>query len=421
MVKLPLTDYHAQRILRGDTGRVFSEPSSPTPDTSVQAEPLPPDTGPGSSSSTDYHRGGSPAFGMSPPASTRWGYPATSLYPPAGGFQGVVAPRPVAYHAVADTAHSLSQLTIGLGYHAATGPTAGAAQYPYGTSVPYSPPGTGHGIATQGYTTYTDLPSPDPSPTGPAYTLPYGGAWLPDATQAAPHPGQIIHYGNGEAGVVGEKRTIVIMDPDRDGLPEARVVGLLAEYAGIGWIGPGGSQIECIHLVTNRDGRPRGIAFVTFYMAELASAAVAVLDGRMVDGRVLTAKLAAEGEPSGGRFGIRPGRRTVKSSAGRRDAAGPAQAKASSQALSAQAVAGVEPGPLPGPEPGTGVPAAPGLGVASSSASLSAGSDGLDKKREDRPVIVDGSVKRWKKEEPPVVVNGSSDRGRGGHHRGSTL
>ncbi|GAB1320284.1 hypothetical protein MFIFM68171_10494 [Madurella fahalii] len=416
VVKLPATDYHAMRILRGDIGRVFSEPDSGI----VQTESLPQiATGGMSSPCSGYHRVTRPDFSTSLQTRIQWNYAVSSPYLLAERYQTAIAPTSVAYHAEADLARGLSQLTIGwhlsipqsMEYPAATGLTTSTAQYPYGMSVSCYPSGASYGVTRQGYIGYTDAQSPDTITTSRAYNPGYA-----DALSSAPQPDQAIRYGSGRASVVLiEQRKIIIINLERDGLSEASVVGHIVEYAGIGQMGSGG-QIERVDLPINKDGRARGIALVTFSTTELAKVAIAALDGREVGGRTLAVRMA-EGV-SGGGFSSRPGRRLARPAASGRDVAGAKAGQRKAQPRSSVHAAGSKSGLVM-------MPAASGRGAATASASSSASasppveSSSL-KSKEEPPVIADGSGGRWKKENPPVVVDGSGMRDQGAQRRRST-
>ncbi|KXX79076.1 Serine/arginine-rich splicing factor 6 [Madurella mycetomatis] len=410
VVKLPTTDYHAVRILRGDMGRVYSEPESRI----VQTEPLPQSAAGGMSGPCPvYHRVPNPEFNTSLQVRMQWDYAAFPPYLLVEGYQTAMAPASAVYRAEADLPHDLSQLTIGrhlfipqsMEYPAVTSPTAGTAQYPYGMSVSCYPSGANYAVAAQDYVECTGAQSPDKISISQAYNSGYADAW-PLTTQS----GQVIHYDRERAGVVMiEQRKIIIINLERDGLSAAGVVGLVAEYAGIGLTGPS-CQIEWIDLPINKDGRARGTALVTFSTAELAKATIAALDGREVGGRKLVVRMA-EGV-SGSGFGSRPGRLGRPAANGRNVAGvGTGQGKAPSRSLSH--VDGLKRGLvlMPGAAPASVPAPAPAL------TSPPVGSGSL-KKKEDPPVIANGSGGRWKKEDPPVVVNGSSMQDQGSQLQG---
>ncbi|KAL2024635.1 hypothetical protein VTK56DRAFT_6836 [Thermocarpiscus australiensis] len=396
VVKLLPTDYHAARILRGDTGRIFSEPQGPSTDTDSPTEFFPQDAGTGMSGLyAGFHGASSPAFNVVAQPDTQWAYPYVSgeQYQLATTSVSFTGPGSVAYQTAVDATGAFShpvatgpQLTIpqGMGYQEAASPApgtvpSGAAHYPYGTSgVRYSP-GAEYVIGGQGYTGY-------------------GDAWAPEAVQAA-QPGQTIVYGSEDPGVVIEQRKIIIINLEREGLSRAGVVDLIAQHAGIDANAAG--QIEKVELPVNKDGRARGIAFVTFGTAELAGTAVAALDGREVAGRKLSARRAEGVSPGGYSSSSRPGRRTAK--------AGNAAGAAANAKLDRGGAGGSKSTPSP-----------PASASASVSVGGGGGGNGRKEKKEERPVIVDGSGGRWKKEPPPVVVHGSGGKqGHGGQQRSS--
>lgn len=416
VVKLPPTDYHAARILRGDTGRVVSEPEPPTPDASAGIERASQDTKAGSSGPhRDQQENATPEFNMALQTNTLWSYAAGPSYVSAEGYQTATAnatlatPGSVAYQAAADPASPFSHQVLTVpspsfpqpaGYQAAAGPTAVALPYQYGVVMPYYPAEVAYGVCEQDHTGYGGGG---------------GGGWPSPGSGPAPRPGQIIHYDGDRPAVVIEQRKIIILNLKRDGLSEATVRSLVAEHAGA-------DEIDKIELPVNKDGRARGIAFVTFASVARAAAAIAALDGREVAGRKLSARLA-EGVSPGG-FSSRPGRRLASGGGGggggggkaaghkSTDVAGPSVAKAarSSQAHGAAALRSPPRLEASRAGPGSGSGSAADAGAGSVSIPVSAGSEGQKKSREERPVIVDGSVGRWKKEKAPIVVDGRATR-----------
>jgi hypothetical protein len=285
-----------------------------------------------------------------------------------------------------------------MGYPALTTPATESAQYPFGTPAPYYASGFTYGVtAGQGYTGYSDAQLIDKSNCGQFYNPGYGEVWASDAAAQAPapQPGQVIYDGSERPSIIIELRKIIIHNLERDGLSEACVVGLITEYTGIGRTGSG--QIERVEIPINKDGRPRGTAFVTFSCFELANAAIAALDGREVGDKKLSAKMA-EGVSDGGSSN-RPGRRVAKSSSKQELRGGHRRLAPRSGSQTAGSKAAL---------------VMPPATISPASNSAPAGSSS-QKKKEDRPVIADGSGGRWKKEEPPVVVDGN----RRGHQRES--
>ncbi len=67
-------------------------------------------------------------------------------------------------------------------------------------------------------------------------------------------------------------------------------------------------EVTDVHLVTDRDsGQPRGFGFVTMGVAAAAEAAIAGMNGSMLDGRALRVNEAEERKGGGG-FGGSGGR-----------------------------------------------------------------------------------------------------------------
>jgi len=65
-------------------------------------------------------------------------------------------------------------------------------------------------------------------------------------------------------------------------------------------------EVREVAMPTDREsGQPRGFAFVTMATAQAASAAIAALNGTMLDGRTLKVNEAQERQPRGGGGGGR--------------------------------------------------------------------------------------------------------------------
>ncbi|SPQ22915.1 613b2c64-0787-4e3d-beb5-db5126e9aa6f [Thermothielavioides terrestris] len=394
VVKLPPTDYHAARILRGDTGRIFSEDGSPIlgPSAATGAPPAGAGAVAGSPPSLDYQGSASPAFSLTPPADSHWAYIASASYVPSEGYQaatvGATPPPPgsVPFEMMTGPAHAFPHRILSsaqlpgpppVGYQAL------AAQAPFGSSPAYYSGGGGYDVGGHAYPGY--IP-----PTGHegsrAYAAGYSGIWPspepaqppalpplppppPSTSTSTGGPGPILHSASDRPAVVIEQRKIIIRYLARDGLSESVVAGLVASHTGLG-ARPG--EIERVELPINKDGRARGTAFVTFAAPALASAAVAALDGREVAGRKLSARLA-EGVPPAGAGG------------------GSSSTYASGSS-----------------------------GSGSGSAAAGNGGGGQKSRKEEPPVIVDGSGGRWKKGLAPVVVDGSAGKkGNNGGQRGA--
>lgn len=337
-------------------------------------------------------------------------------------------PGPVAYQAVPDLSHGYSHQLVTSGppsfsqvpgYQAIVVPASGVthspiASYPYGVGSPgYTPPS---GYDGQAYVGYFDIQLAAPH-SHSAYPPGYGEAWSPDLVPTSPPlPGQIVNYGSSTGpSVVVEQRKIFIRSLKRDGLTEAAVVKLLAECAGIG---AADGEIERVELRINNDGRARGTAFVTFGTAELASAAIAALNGREVAGKKLSVRLAQEGVSQGGGYSSRPGRRRGAPGSGVGSGGNPRGGHARGvpdENVPPRGWQGTSPyGQGPGVTPGALSPSAPASAASpppsspSGSASPSGG-DGSQRggRKDSAPVVVDGNGGRRKKEQPPVVVDGT--------------
>ena len=442
VVKLLPTDYHAARIMRGDNGRVVSEPEDPVPDAS---EPFSQSVGAAMGSPyLGYHGNASPSFNM---ADTQWGYVTSSSYGAAGGYQPAPAapltpPGSLAYQQLAVSNNGfMPQVAVGphpTAYHAMASPMSvstpsGVTQYQYSDPAGYYPPGTTYGARGPGYAGFVQ---PAAGNSGHAYAT-GNNDWPSDALpspqqQQDQTPTYDNNTNSSRPTVVVEQRKILIRDLERDGLSEAVVTGLLVQHAGIGGV-PG--QVEKMELPFNKDGKARGTAYVTFGTTEIANAAVAALDGRKMGPRRLSARLVVEGvsldgfDGGGGRSGRRQGGGGGKSAAAGRglnskaDAGKPPPRQAQTQ-LQAQARVQSEPQSQSWsqflsadiqPEPeysaiSSASTAAPSLFVPDNSQT---------KTKEERPVIVDGSGGRFKKASAPVVVEGSAGKTGGGGHRGS--
>lgn len=439
VVKLLPTDYHAARIMRGDNGRVVSEPHDPAPNASEsisQATMGSPYLG--------YQGNSSPSFNM---ADTQWGYVTSPSYGAAGGYQPAPAapltpPGSVAYQQLAVSNHGfMPQVAVSphpTAYHAMSSPISvstpsGVTPYQYSDPAGYYPPGTTYGARGPGYAGFVQ---PATANSGHAYST-GGNDWPSDVLPSPQQQDQTPAYDNNNTNtnnqptVVVEQRKILIRDLERDGLSKAVVAGLLAQHAGIGAGAPG--QIEKLEVPFNKDGRARGTAYVTFGTAELASAAVAALDGRKVggSGKTMSARLVVEGvSPEGFDGGGRSGRRQGgggggggggKSAGGGGRGSGskaetgkpPRQVQAEAQ-LQAQSqfqfpFADTQLQPEYSTTPSMSGTAPP----------FPMADNGQPKTKEERPVIVDGSGGRFKKASAPVVVDGSAGKKGDGRHRGS--
>ncbi|KAK4239612.1 hypothetical protein C8A03DRAFT_13997 [Achaetomium macrosporum] len=391
VVKLPPNDYHAARIVRGDTSRIFDEPGAPTAEFNAQNQAFPQGPGPTMGSPfLGYQASGSPALNMALPTSAPWGYLASPSYVPPEGLQVGAANEismrhgPMAYQVATTPAHGFSQQAVAsthfsisqsMGYPA--GPAAAqpmAVQYPYGASPEFYTE-EGYDVPGQGYAGYAQ---PARNNSDHAYFAGYGETLPADSSLEMPAASQTNVYATDRpptaAAVVVEQRKIVILNLERDGLSETVVKNLVAKHAA--GLGTRPGEIERVEVPVNKDGRARGIAFVTFNAAQLARAAVAALDGREAGGgggKRLSARLAEGVSPREG------GRRGGYNSNHRR---GRQRAQASDS-------------------PGGG-----------------SGNGSVKKGREDPPIIVDGSGGRWREKQAPFVVGGSAGKRGNGGHRG---
>ncbi|KAK3302356.1 uncharacterized protein B0T15DRAFT_302453 [Chaetomium strumarium] len=451
VVKLSPTDYHALRILRGDSSKIFVKPGTPTADCNVPNQPFP--QGPAAtmrSPSLAHQAIGSPGFNMAPLTSMPLGYPAVppSYVPPEGLHAGAATalsmpPGPMTYQVVAPVpgpapAHGFSQQVVAghpflipqpMGYlTGSAAPQPLTVQYPYLPSPKYYPE-EGHDIRGHGYAGYVQ-PADYTYSAGYGETLPTGSV-LEMSGYATDRPPSNV------AVVVVEQRKIVILNLERETLSEAVVVHLIARHtAGLGTV-PG--EIEGVEVPVNKDGRARGIAFVTFISAELASVAIAALDGREVPGgrgKKLEARLAEGVPPRGGGGGPsissgggegqgqgqggdntsqRRGGKAVGGSNGttgenKKDSSGkPSSRSSHPQSSKAQTRGAVSSSNMTG--------AVPPRGPAAWLAGGGANNGTVKKCKEERPVIVNGSGGRWMERlAAPVVVNGSAGRrGYGGY------
>lgn len=433
VVKLLPTDYHAARIMRGDTGRVCSEPGTPAAsphEQQTEAFPHGADAGIGSPYS-DYQGSTSPSFNMAPQSDSQWGYITSPSYVAGEAYQPVATnmtlppTSPVTYQMTPTPNHGfLPQVATSphrsasqpVSYQAVASPTSpleqpSATHYQYGAPVAYYPSVPAYDMGPPAYSGYTQ---PAMKNSGHAFPPGYTEPWLADTAQA-PRMAQLAQFASDRPAVVLEQRKIVILKLEREGLSEAVVTNLVVEHTGIG-LTPG--EIERVELPINKDGRARGNAFVTFSAAELAAAAISALDGREVGGKALSVRLA-EGVPPGQVNSVdRPGRRVGGKAMGQKGEPGKSSRtfQAQTQSQSRRSGSGSGSGSKSAgavPQSGYTVPS----GAASASSSV--GSSGTQKKkREEPPVIVDGSGSRFlKKNQAPLVVDGSgaSKKGSGGH------
>ncbi|KAL2181420.1 uncharacterized protein P884DRAFT_234023 [Thermothelomyces heterothallicus CBS 202.75] len=419
VVKLTPTDYHAARILRGDEGRVYNEPESHASDS---AEPLPQGAGAVlGSPHLGFQGRNSPAFSV---PDSQWSYVTSSSYT---GDSGRYQPAPHAivmpsisgaYQVVAASSHGfVAQAPITppiTAYQTVPGPTGTAAhitQHQYNDLRMYYPAGTASTTAVPGYAGFVHMTG---SGCGHLSAMAYEWPLVPTHS---PLQGDMTanHINNnsnnnssngGRPAVFVEKRKILIRGLERNGLSPAVVTDLLVQNAGIGAT-PG--QVKKVELPLNKDGKARGIAYITFSTEELAGAAVTALEGcKAGASRKLSARLVVEGVSpegsddggprpyqrlaGGGGGGSRGGGGTGSSS--KRGAGG----KAPKSSLQEQSPRTSTETLLVQLKSDTAAPALP-----------SATSDG-QRKKEERPVIVDGSGGRWKKEPAPVVVGGTAGK-----------
>ncbi|KAL2257028.1 hypothetical protein VTK26DRAFT_759 [Humicola hyalothermophila] len=434
VVKLARTDYHyhTAKAYRAESRSIPNglHPLFPCPNAQLEVPPR----GPGAGASSPYsnqYGSAAPTLSMAPQLSTQWNcaappsFSSTEAHQAPSTSAALALPGPVPYQTAPDPSIGFSYQAVAsahpsfpqpAGYQGAVVPTSGVAHspigpFPYGTtSGPCYSPQIEYGIEGQNFKGYFDFQASSPPPgCSPGYAV----VWPPEAVPVSiPFEGQIVNYGNAAPGVVVEQRKIFIRNLKRDGLGEAAVVNLIAEHAGIGLAA---GEIERIELPINNNGRARGTAFVTFGAAELASAAISVLDGRDVAGKKLDVRLAQEGVSRSAGYSSRPGRRRgAPAGGGTSRKPDPTQevVKASGTTGAGwvrELAAALPPSPAP--------PAVSPWGSASPSGSASqkgGGKDGV-------PVVVDGSGCRRKKEQPPVVVDGRAGKGavQGNDRRGS--
>jgi RNA recognition motif-containing protein len=288
-----------------------------------------------------------------------------------------------------------------------------AVQYPYAVLPEYYPEG-GYNVGEHSYASYVQL-------ADYIYSAGYGEILPLENTGASQTVDAATNNKPPSDAVVVEKRKIVILNLKRDTLSEAVVVHLIAEHAaGLGKV-PG--EIERVEVPLNKDGQARGIAFVTFISAELASVAIAALDGREVvggGGKKLEARLAEgvalEGGGGGGGGGggegqEQEGHSTSERSDGKvvggssgissENKNDSSENKKDSSDTSSKNTTGAVP------------PRGPAAWLAAHRANNAA----VKKWKEERPVVVNGSEgRRRERLALPVVVDGSAgQRGYGGY------
>ncbi|KAK3295706.1 uncharacterized protein B0H64DRAFT_152274 [Chaetomium fimeti] len=423
VVKLLPTDYHATKIMRGDNGRVVSEPEDPVTDSNESSS-----QGVGAAMGSPYlgyNGNASPTFNM---GDAQWGYVTSPSYGAGGGYQPAptappTPPGSLGYHQVAISNHRfIPQLTTGpppTSHQTMANPTpvfaaSGVTQYQYSDPAGYYPQGTAYGARGPGYAGFVQ-----PAATNGGHAYATGNGWLSEATPS-PQPDQIPGYDYARPAVVLEQRKIIIRDLEREGLSEAVVTNLLVQHAGIG-VAPG--QVEKLELPFNKDGKARGTAYVTFGTTALANAAVAALDGRKMGTRRLSARLVVEGVSPDGFDSSRSGRRQVGGGGG-------GGGKSAGRGSNSRVDAGKPPrstqsqsqpqSPFQSSQPAEGLPQPSYLATSVSVPTFpSTTGSGWTKTKEERPVIVDGSGGRFKKEAAPVVVDGTAGKKGDGGHRGS--
>ncbi|KAL2164245.1 hypothetical protein VTH06DRAFT_3461 [Thermothelomyces fergusii] len=422
VVKLLPTDYHAARILRGDEGRVYDEPENHAFDL---ARPLL------GSPHLGYHGRISPAFSV---PDTRWSYVTSPSYTDDGGgyppaphvvvLPSISGPYQAAAGFVAQAPITPPITT----YQTLPGPTATAAhtaEYGYNDPRMYYPAGTAYATGVPGYADFVHATGGgcDQMPAT-TYEWPPVSAHSPlggDATAShTDDDGKDNSVNGGRPTGSAGRRKILIRGLERNGLASpAAVRDLLARAAGIG-AAPG--QVEKVELPPRRDGTARGFAYVTFSTEELAGAAVTALEGcKAGRARRLSARLVAGGvSPERSDDGApRPSPRTA---AGDNDGGG-GGGGGGGESGGGRAGSGAERGAGAGGK----MPRSPSQDQSprastealvvrlksdpAGSARPAAASDGQrKKKKEERPVIVDGSGGRWKKDPGPIVVGGTADK-----------
>ncbi|KAL2156355.1 hypothetical protein VTH82DRAFT_1100 [Thermothelomyces myriococcoides] len=423
VVKLMPTDYHAARILRGDEGRVYDEPESHAPDS---AKPSLHGTGEvlGSPHSEDQGKN-SPAFSV---PDTQWSYVTSSSRTDGGAYQpaphaAVIPPISGAYQAVTTSSSAfvaqapiVPPVTV---YQTVPGPITAAThmtQHQYSDPRLFYPAGTAY--TTTGVPGYAGFVHMAGASCGPISAMAY--EWPLVSTHSPLRGGTTASHINndgknnilgGQSTVFVERRRILVRGLERNGLSPAAVTDLLVQNAGIGAT-PG--QVEKVDLPLNKAGKARGIAYITFSTEELASTAVATLDGCKLGGnRKLSARLIVEGTPSPERSDdgapLQPNQRLAGGGAG-----------AGGDRSRGRAGSGSKKGVSSGKAPKSSLQEHPLRASTEKlvvrlksdpapSTPTSTASDG-QRKKEERPVIVDGSGGRWKKEPVPVVVDGTAAR-----------
>ncbi|KAK4106243.1 hypothetical protein N658DRAFT_482155 [Parathielavia hyrcaniae] len=467
VVKLPPGDYHAERIRRGGSVRVVDEPDSPVLDPNALPKPFHQGAGAGMGSPySDYQGSASSAFNAASQAAMQWRYVMASSYVPGEDYQSampsaaLMSPNPMAYQAMAPPNHGFIQpvatgplpaSTPSVMYQTASSPLsvmAHPASTRYDAPASYFQQGATYALEGQGYAGYYQRPAEEAG---------YYSPWLPDAaTSAPPQPEQITTTTSSLSHIPKEhpppatttttttdqqQRKIVIHNLDRENLSEAVVMSHIAQLkstttttttttAAAAAAAATAGQVERIELSANSSGRPR--AFVTFSAAGPAAAAVAALDGRVVGGRKLAARVLEEGGAGlaggsgggggggGGRHGRRGQGRGSSSSSSSALGAGAAMVNLRGDAGRLSSKASHSEG---------GRSSVGGFGSAGPSGSGGGSLDAAGRediciqesgKKEQRPVVVDGSGGRWKKRAAPVVVDGSAAGRKGnGGERGS--
>ncbi|KAK4179684.1 hypothetical protein QBC36DRAFT_361384 [Triangularia setosa] len=326
VVKLPSTDYHAIMLLKEQQrGRVVDDPSA------LQPAPEPYYTYPGSYPA-DMRRN-SECTSRTQYGTDHWNYPA---YTNSQDYPAMTTSptTPALYQDLSSSFSNPYSNPGGLGPY-----------YNNSSSSPYFLPTTTNLSSISTLTSdFSDL-SFDPHAYPPSTSTPQ-----------PPTEAPVVFL---------ENRKIILLGLDKRRISQARVADILATFCGD--TVPG--QVERIEVpISQKSGKAKGTAFVTFGSAEIALGAIECLNGVVVGEKRVTARMAegvAAVDGSGGSVEEQKRERRKE-----RKAAGGGS----------------------------------GLG----------GNNGENNK-EGAPVVVDGSRRKGAREGAPVIVDGSGGRGgRGG-------
>ncbi|KAL1837913.1 hypothetical protein VTJ49DRAFT_3259 [Mycothermus thermophilus] len=410
VVKLPPNDYHAASILRGEEGRLVPEDDEPAAEAAGgSSHPFAFVRGAVGSSGSEYQDSASPAFNVVHMDS--WGYATPRSFLPDGyQSQAVTASNPRAYQTATPSPDLMLSATQpvpqGLIYSTYTGSMVSPPQSPPSAAFQFDSPTIYYATKTAydvGHSPYAGFAQP--LAAKPTYdtgtdlgylTTHFSALALGTDTPQPYHQPQLEQQQQG--------RELLLLHLPRDCRSESAVLSLLARHTAA----VTAEVVDKIRLPTNKSGRPRGAAYVTFASAETARAVAKALDGRDVGGGVRLRVRVVLGVDEGGNGNGHGGggrshqqQRSVGGSTGvgkGSGGGGGVSGRKGVRSTSSSSVFFWSAAELYGS--GGGVVGPESVGEENKKTTTTT-------TREEPPVIVDGSGGRRKKEAAPVVVDGS--------------